>query len=156
MRLNSSAVAAVMTAIGIGIFSAVPTGAAVLSTGAPNGPYGGYACADVAGANIAAETRIQAWDCHAGPNQQYQLEGITIYALGGQRCMDVAFAGTADGTIVWSYPCNGTGAQQWYYYRGQLVNIHAGKCLDAGNATNGTQLVIRTCNSSNSQQWQIK
>jgi alpha-galactosidase len=98
-----------------------------------------------------------AWDCHAGPNQQYEFSGLTIYALGGQRCLDVYFGGTAPGTKVESYPCNGAGAQRWYYYNGLIVNTNSGLCLDAGSGANGTQLIINNCSSTApGQQWQIK
>jgi hypothetical protein len=150
--------AAALTVAGtvLSIPDAIPTEAAVLSTGAPNGSFGGYICADVRSGDIASGTPVQAYDCNAAPNQQFELAGITIYALGAQRCLDVLYGGTAAGTKVDSATCNGTGAQQWYYYRGQLVNINSGKCLDAGNSVNLTQLVINSCNNSNSQQWQIK
>ena len=130
--------------------------AAVLSVGAPNGMWGGYQCADVQAGNLAAFTPVQAYDCNAAPNQQFEFNGFTIYALGGQRCLDVYYAGTAAGTPVESYPCNGTSAQIWYYYNGEIYNPNSGKCLDATNMANGTQLIINNCSGATSQQWQIK
>jgi hypothetical protein len=131
--------------------------AAVLSVGGGFGPpFGGFTCADVGGGNIAAGTTVQAWDCLAGPNQQFEVYGETIYTLGGQRCLDVAGAGTAPGTRVQSYTCNGTVAQKWNYVNGAIVYPNGSLCLDAGNMSNGTQLIVNACNASNSQSWQIK
>jgi Ricin-type beta-trefoil lectin domain len=138
-------------------FNSSPIKAAVVSVGGGFGPpFGGFTCADVDGGNITPGTKVQAWDCLAGPNQQFEFYGPTIYTLGGQRCLDVVGAGTAPGTNVWSYTCNGTVAQQWTYDNGQIRYPHGGLCLDAGNLGNGTQLHVNTCNGSNSQTWQIK
>jgi hypothetical protein len=155
MRTLKVAVYAALTCGSISLIaSSAP--AAVLTVGTSNQPYGGYVCADVRSANIAPYTPIQAYDCNAAPNQQYEFNGLTIYALGAQRCVDVQGGGTANGTLVDSYPCNGTVAQQWYYYNGEIYNPHSEKCLDAGNMANLTQLVIKECDGSESQTWQIK
>ncbi len=149
--------AATTVAITLLAFEGLPTEAAVLSAGGGFGPpFGGFTCADVAGGNIASGTTVQAWDCLAGPNQQFEFYGETIYTVGGQRCLDVVGAGTAPGTRVWSYTCNGTVAQKWTYVNGAIGYPNAGLCLDAGNMANGTQLIVNTCNGSNSQSWQIK
>jgi Ricin-type beta-trefoil lectin domain len=151
--------AVVFTALASGTISLVgtpPAHAAVLSVGSSNGTFGGYVCADVRDGNLANLTPIDAFDCNAAPNQQFEFNGFTIYALGGQRCIDVAGAGRAAGTPVDSYPCNGTVAQVWYYYNGEIYNPNSGMCLDAGNMSNQTQLYIYPCNRSISQNWQIK
>lgn len=157
-RLQALKAAAFAAVVGgsIALFGSVSAHAAVVSVGPGNGPFGGYGCADVRGANIAAGTPIQVYDCNAAPNQQFEFNGMTIYALGAQRCVDVEFAGTAAGTPVWSFPCNGTVAQRWFYYNGELYNPNSGKCLDATNGANGTQLIINFCNGGASQNWQIK
>jgi len=141
---------------------------AILTVGAGFGqPYGSDVCADVASGKLASGTPVQAYSCSAGPNQQFELYGSTIYALGGQRCMTVQGSGIAPGTPVVSSVCNGSAQQQFYYlagvanYSGQIIfnlNLYgyANRCLDAGNLADGTQLVINECNGSNSQVWQIK
>jgi hypothetical protein len=152
-----TAIAALVVSAGGSLFECAPAQAAVFSVGNGFGaPFGGSVCADVAGGNLSTPTKVQAWQCLAGPNQQFEFYGSTIFALGGQRCLDVWLGGTTPGTTVDSYSCNGTGAQQWYYYRGQIVNLQSGLCLDATNMLNGTQLIINSCSSSSSQQWQIK
>jgi non-reducing end alpha-L-arabinofuranosidase len=131
--------------------------AAVLSVGSASNPFnGGYVCADVSGGGISSGNKVQAWDCHAGPNQQYEFLDETIYTLGGQRCLDVFAGGTAAGSKVDSAICNGTAAQKWFYEFGQIYNPNSEKCLDATNMANGTQLVINPCDGSASQYWQIK
>jgi hypothetical protein len=158
----SLATAVAIAGAGLSIFTASPTEAAVLSVGQGIPPYGGTTCADVAGGNLDPRgVPVQAWDCHAGPNQQFELYGWTIYTVGGQRCLDVVGGGTNQGTPVQSYPCNNKPNQEWYYFEGQIKNAHPGPagadpCLDARNMNNGTQLVINRCNGMPSQQWQIK
>ena len=156
-KIFTTAAAVAMTGAGLLAFDALPTEAAVLSVGGGVGaPFGGSTCADVGSGSITPGAVVQAWDCLAGPNQQFEFYGQTIYALGGQRCLDVLGAGTAPGTGVDSYTCNGTAAQQFYYDNGQIVYPHAGLCLDAGNMNNGTRLIVNYCNGSDSQFWQIK
>jgi chitinase len=162
-RLKSAAAFVALTSGAIALFGTSPIQAAMLTTGASGQPsanfsFGGNVCADVLGGNDSQHTPVQAWDCHGGPNQQFEFNGFTIYALGGQGCVDVTGAGTADGTPVQFYPCNGGSNQQWYYDGGKIVNVLSQKCLDATNMENGTQLVIRTCDEllPASQTWQIK
>lgn len=142
------------------VFFYVPTADAAQLTNGGGLPYGGYVCADVRGGGTAPFTPIQAWDCHGWSNQQWTIQGFTIYGLGSnggaQNCMDVAYAGTAPGTTVNLYPCNGTVAQQWYFYNGYLYNPNSGLCLDAGDQQNGTPLVVNYCANVSGQQWQIK
>ena len=156
-KIFLTAAAVAMTGVGLLALDASPTAAAVLSVGAGYGPpFGGLTCADVAGGSLTPGIKVQAWDCLAGPNQQFEFYGQTIYTVGGQRCLDVLGAGTAPGTRVDSYVCNGTVAQKFYYYNGEVIYLHGGLCLDAGNMSNGTQLIVNICNGSNSQSWQIK
>jgi hypothetical protein len=141
-----TAIAALVVSAGGSLFECAPAQAAVFSVGnAFRAPFGGSVCADVSGGNLFSPTKVQAWTCLAGPNQQFEFFGSTIFALGGQRCLDVLAGGRTSGTTVDSAVCNGTGAQQWYYSRGQIVNSQSGLCLDATNMQNGTQLVINLC-----------
>jgi Ricin-type beta-trefoil lectin domain len=159
MRKTLLAAAAVaMAGAGLLTVGASPTGAAILSVGAGLGPpYGGDICADVRGGNLTPGTSVQAFQCLAGPDQQFEIYGKTIYTLGGHMCLDVVGRGTAPGTPVDSYTCNGTPAQQWYPTYGLIYYPYANLCLDAGNMKDTTQLVVNTCNvTSNSQIWQIK
>jgi Ricin-type beta-trefoil lectin domain len=142
------------------LFGSPAARAAVLTTGGGPGSvgpsFGGTVCADVAGGSLNPGTKVQAWNCNAAPNQQFEFYGRTIYTVGAQRCLDVLDDNTSPGTAVDSYLCNGTGAQVWYYINGQIVNYDSGLCLDATTAATGTQLVMNDCNGASSQQWQIK
>jgi hypothetical protein len=68
----------------------------------PGGVFGGEGCADVQGGSLANSTPVNAYNCTAAPNQQFEFSGQTIYALGGQTCLD--HNGFTPGTPVDSYP----------------------------------------------------
>ena len=129
----------------------------VLSVGPTSGYFGGYVCADVVNGNLTINELVQAYDCNGAPNQQYELNGFTIYALGGQRCLDVP--GFNEGSlVVRSNVCNGSTTQRWYM-DGEIVNQGTQKCLDATKMVNGTPLVVSGCVRPHppvSQQWQMK
>jgi hypothetical protein len=91
-------------------------------------------------------TGAQSWD--AEPN------GTIDSSLGG--CLDVYHGGTASGTTVDYDKCNATAAQQWEAGSdGSLINPESRLCLtDPGaSTTNGTQLVISTCDGAADQDW---
>jgi hypothetical protein len=129
----------------------------VLSVGPTIGYFGGYVCADVVNGNLTINELVQAYDCNGAPNQQYELNGFTIYALGGQRCLDVP--GFDEGSpVVRSNVCNGSATQRWYM-DGEIVNQGTQRCLDATKMVNGTPLVVSECvrpHAPVSQQWQMK
>jgi Ricin-type beta-trefoil lectin domain len=165
--MNRLAGKSYIRALQVGLFAALTSGAtalfcvpsahaAVLSVGSTTGQFGGYVCADVTNGSLAAGTPVQAYDCNAEPNQQFELNGTTIYALGGQTCLDVP--GFATGSMaVQSNPCNFSASQVWFVYRGRIISATGfGTCLDATNMANGTQLVVNPCSGATSQQWQIK
>jgi endo-1,4-beta-xylanase len=132
--------------------------AAILTSGPQSPPYGGYVCADVINNSQTPGTLIQAYSCHGGSNQDFELIGTTIFALSGTRCMDVEGNGNngAVGTPVDSYTCTGGANQKWYYSYGRIISLQTGLCLDATASTSGTHLVVNRCNGANSQQWQLK
>jgi len=151
------------------LVSFVPARSAVLLNGPPSG--GPYVCADVAGDSNAPSNKVQAWSCHAGPNQQFALEsgvssasvipgGLIIFALGGTMC--VSAPTFAQGSAITIEPCANpwTGAIWQYTIQGQLQELHNLQqplCLDATNGQDGTQLMLNSCNSNtNSQQWTIE
>jgi len=164
MKSSRPVRAALLTALVSGSLSLLgssPARAAVLSFGnIPGGPYGGENCADVHGASLNNSTPVDAYNCTAALNQQFEFNGVTIYALGGQTCLDVESPTSTptSGTLVDSYPCNGGINQQWKYVNGQIVNPAVGGdlCLDATSGGQGTQLMVNTCTDAASQQWQIK
>ena len=136
-----------------------PARAAVLSFGTfPGDVFGGENCADVRGGSINIATPVDSYNCTAAPNQQFEFNGNTIYALGGQMCLDVAALNDTTptpGTLVDSYLCNGGPNQQWTYEHGAIIN-ESGLCLDATSGGQNHQLEVNTCSGVASQQWQIK
>jgi hypothetical protein len=129
MHTLKTVVFAAFTAGSLALFGSPPAHAAVLSVSDPTTSYGGYVCADVSAGSLGTPpgnpVKVQAWDCHAGPNQQYELNGTTIYALGGQRCLTVNWPTqqVPPGTTVVSIPCNGSvGVQPWVYFpNGEII-----------------------------------
>jgi hypothetical protein len=49
--------------------------ATMLSLGVPNSTFGDYACADVRNGCLAVATPVQAYDCNAAQNQQFEWSG---------------------------------------------------------------------------------
>jgi hypothetical protein len=163
------AVFALLTYSSLSLLRAAPAGAFVLSVGPTSGPFGGYICADVRNGSLAPGTPVQAYDCNAEPNQQFEWNGSTIYTMGGQRCLealvppDVLTGGPEPPPYpVVSDICNGSPDQTWPLFfvfpGGSLSWNDFGFCLDATNMANGTQLVLNDCatNATSSQQWQLK
>jgi Ricin-type beta-trefoil lectin domain len=152
-------IATMVVAANFGLLISTSAQAAQFSNGG-GVPYGGSQCMDVAGGGTAPLTPVHVWNCHGWKNQQWTMQGFTIFGIGStggaQTCLDVFNANTAAGTTVNLYPCNGTVAQQWYFYNGKLYNPNSGRCLDAGNQANGTRLTIQNCANVSRQQWQIK
>lgn len=146
-------------ATNVGLFTSSTAEAAMFTNGVWD-PYGGGKCMDVWGGQTQPSTAVKITDCHGWSNQQWSMQGETIYGIGSngnaQNCLDVYGGGIANGTPVTIYPCTGHTAQKWYYSKGRLINPISNKCLDARDRNNGTQLVINTCNGAASQQWQIK
>jgi hypothetical protein len=160
MRTLKPAVFGALASSAIALFGTLPAHAAVLSVGGANSPLtpfeSDFICADVTDGSLTLNTDLQAFDCNAQPNQQFEFSDFTIFALGGQRCVAVEGNGTAAGTLVQSSTCNGSEGQVWYYEDGQFINPNSGKCLDATNGEQRTKLVINDCSDVGSQKWQIK
>jgi hypothetical protein len=154
-RRVGGAAAVAAAAMGLMALHPPPASALMLTNGSGYGPpYGGAVCADVTANDLTPGTKVQAWQCLGGPNQQFELYGLTTYALGGQRCLTAA--ATNPGSAVVSAVCNGSVEQQWFYVGGQIYGFDTAICLDAHNGTNGSPLTIEYCNGRNSQFWQLK
>jgi len=137
------------------LFSGTKVYAAIFTNGAGGLPYSGYVCMDIRGGSSLPGAVVQAWDCHGWSNQQWTMQGYTIYGIGStgsaQNCL------TVNGFAVEMNPCTGSLSQQWYFRAGMLVNPSINnRCLDATLRSNGTPLVMNPCSSASSQQWQIK
>jgi hypothetical protein len=151
-------------AVGLLPLTSSPTSAAVFSVGPPSGSFVNESvCMDVEGNNPAPGTPVIAFECHAGPNQQFQLAGETIYALAGQRCLAaLPTASPFSFTIVSDVCGNPASLRRFdYFINGQIEVIGAPPgtvaiCIDAGNMQNFTQLTGTVCSFGDTQDWQIK
>ncbi|HEY0777690.1 MAG TPA: ricin-type beta-trefoil lectin domain protein [Gemmatirosa sp.] len=122
-------------------------------------------CADIkitASTAAAPEpgTPLQAWQCHGGVNQQFQLQtNGSITAYGGQLCLDVRSASPNDGERVAASRCLAGTTQKWTYTAaGQLQTATNGKCLDVSGARgeNGTKLIVWHCHGGSNQKWTVR
>src|SRR5262245_35285295 len=80
----------IMSGVSTSLVSWSPASAAVFTVGSLSSPSnggGGNVCMDVRGASLNLPTQVVVFDCHASPNQQFELSGATIYAMGGTRCI---------------------------------------------------------------------
>jgi hypothetical protein len=164
MRRIFTAAAIAITGVGLLAFDASPTEAAVFAVGPVTGSVAANTCMDVAANNPAAGTPVIAFPCHAGPNQQFQFDGTSIYTMAAQLCLGAEPAGTpASGqplALLFSEVCNGSVGQQFSYQNGQIVSAltippSTPLCL-VGVA--GSQLTLEPCGGSDEadEQWEIK
>lgn len=125
-------------------------------------------CVDVSNGGPGNGTKIQQWDCQGdNTNQLFVLEPIGSYYRikhpASGRCLDVRNAYTADGSAIQLWDCHENGNQLWSISSNsstsnardfKLVGVGSGKCLDlsGGSSSNGTQMQIWTCSSSNTNQ----
>jgi Ricin-type beta-trefoil lectin domain len=125
-RLLKAALLTVLVSGSMSLLGSSPALAAVLSFGLfPGNVFGGESCADVKGGVLANMTPVEAYQCTAAPNQQFEFSGLTIYALGGQACLNVEYPDDLTpptGTPVDIYVCNGGPHQQWTYSNGHIIN----------------------------------
>ncbi|WP_159930836.1 MULTISPECIES: FKBP-type peptidyl-prolyl cis-trans isomerase [Nocardia] len=122
-------------------------------TGPVIGPGG--KCMDVYEGSDAAGTPIVLWPCLGGANQRWTVNADgTLQILG--KCLDVDGGATKNGTRVQLWPCNGAEAQRWEKggtaTRSTLRNPQSGRCLDAKDVSDGTQLRIWDCHG---QPWRL-
>ena len=125
-------------------------------------------CVDVSDGGPNNGAKIQQWDCEDGnTNQLFELTPVGSYyqikhtATG--KCLDVINAYTASGSSVQLWECNGGTNQLWSMSSNastssardfKIVGVGSGKCIDlsGGSSSNGTQMQIWTCDSTNTNQ----
>lgn len=174
------AIAGLAIAVGLLMIAAPPTEAAVVTVGISHPPQNLNAdtCMDVFGNDLGVfdgiinSVPVIAFGCHAGPNQQFQFQGSTIYAMGAQRCLGWITALPSHREplfLIESMPCDNGLNQQFLYEQGQIViasPVPGGglRCIEAEDMQLGTRLTARPCGAPlvgsgppvASQQWQIK
>lgn len=109
-------------------------------------------CAD----RDVATGRVQIWACNGLVNQTWRLNANGTLTSSG-ACMQLAPTSLGNGALVSAAVCSPNAAnQQWSRFsNGQLRNVAAGRCLDldAGNTTNGRQLIVWDCVGGPNQTW---
>jgi hypothetical protein len=119
-------------------------------------------CLDADEGTIGAPgTKMQLWDCVAGPGNQNWLFAAdgTIRNIQNGQCLDADTNTIGSyGTKVQLWPCNGGSNQRWTIAAdGSIHNAYNQWCLDAdGGAairTNGTPIQLWGCNHAYNQRW---
>lgn len=103
-----------------------------------------------------ASGKVQIWTCNGLHNQQWRLNSDGTLTSAG-LCMQPDSGGHANGSGVTAGSCVfGATSQQWSRTASDGIrNIASGRCLDldAGNTTNGRQLIIWDCVGGPNQLW---
>ena len=106
-------------------------------------------CLDVHGPDFDARTnggRVQAWDCHGGPNQQWHWKGASLVSANG-KCLDVHgpdFDSRGNGGRIQMWDCHGGPNQRWR---------HAGKLRLAPATLKGSGLALPLPAAGSSCVW---
>jgi hypothetical protein len=125
-------------------------------------------CVDVMNGGPGDGTKIQQYSCTSGTtNQLFTLEPVGSYYqikhVGTGKCLDVLNAYTATGTKVQLWTCGSGTNQLWSMSSNsstgngrdfKIVGVGSGKCIDlsGGSSSNGTQMQIWDCDSTNTNQ----
>lgn len=116
-------------------------------------------CLDIAKGSQEPRTPAIIYDCHGGPNQQWEFTAAgELRTFGGNRCLDIRGGSTAPQAVVQSYPCHGGANQKWTLRPDRMiVNPQSGLCLTVkGGATaNLTGIDTWTCEGTPHQLWTI-
>ncbi len=120
----------------------------------------GAKCLDVEGGSTADGTPVVLWECNGGQNQQWQLaaSGSSFRIRGiGDKCLRPANPGGDSPLSIG--PCDGV-EDLWRAGVGfpdsfAWIHLESGQCIDveAGNAANGTPIILFACNGNSNQQW---
>ena len=80
----------------------------------------------------------------------------TTVGVGSGRCLDDT-GNPANGVQVYIWDCTSGNANQQFSYTSTSQLQIAGKCLDANGqgTTNGTKVILWTCNGQANQQWKL-
>lgn len=131
------------------------------------------ACVDVPSGSTTPGARLQAWSCHSGSNQLWQFipqpnGNFEIANQHSQQCFELPNTSGANNTPVEQAGCFNFLTEQWQarfvFYKTlpvyQFVNQEfPWLCLALGNggsASNGTPIVISTCDASvGSDLWSL-
>jgi chitinase len=154
----------VLLPLGMLIASAPEAAAVTITQPSSTGDVTG--CVDVAGADTAEGTRVGAYPCNNYFNEQWIWSYSQFLGIGTtssvNTCLSVHGNATTSGSLVELDACVAKNAsQEWEIYGtgalSEIIGIASKLCLDSqGNIGSGSQLVIKTCNASAGQQWELK
>lgn len=75
----------------------------------------GGMCLDMQGGGNANGTRVLAWGCNGGRNQQWYVDGSSIRSRQNGKCLDVEGGNIRPGTRVIMFDCHGARNQRWFW-----------------------------------------
>ncbi|MFF1515595.1 ricin-type beta-trefoil lectin domain protein [Streptomyces sp. NPDC058305] len=81
-------------------------------------------------------------------------EGAGAFVGLSGKCLDDAGRSTADGNPIQLYRCNNAPSQQWKP-SGDTLRV-LGKCASAAGSSNGTKILLNTCDGSNAQKFTVR
>ena len=113
-------------------------------------------CLDDFGGATANGTKVDIWTCNNTVSQQWLFSSGGALSVQG-KCLDDSSQGGAGAKLV-LWTCNGHAAQTWTHHtNGEYTLKLNGLCLTdpSGSATDGTQVVIRTCANFADQHWSL-
>lgn len=115
-------------------------------------------CMDVSGVSRSPGAIIHGWDCWGGPNQKWKYDSERrIISQNSEMCLDAAGWGSSSGTPIIQWPCHDGGNQKWDIDdQGRIQSALAPDMCIAptyGYGWNGDSLVLKQCDSSDSQKW---
>jgi hypothetical protein len=114
-------------------------------------------CIDDLGHSATNGTPIVIWDCNSTPEQNFTVEADGTIQVKG-KCLDIYREQKKSRVELYTCKPAGSNANQiWQQAGTTLVNPASGKCLadPRFNTTDGTQLIIHTCNGARNQDWTL-
>jgi glucose/arabinose dehydrogenase len=155
-RPQSNRLAVSCAIVGMGVTGAIPAHAAAPATLVGSASE---RCLDIAKASLEPRTPAIIYDCHGGPNQQWEFTSAgELRTFNGARCLDIRGGSTQPQAIVQSYPCNGGANQKWTLRPDKtIVNPKSGLCLTVKSAGTDNLTAIDTwrCEGTTHQQWSV-
>ncbi len=116
-------------------------------------------CLDISQGSQAPRTPAIIFDCHGGPNQQWEFTAAgELRTFDGARCLDIRGGSTQPQAIVQSYQCHGGANQKWTLRPDNtIINPKSGLCLTVrgGETANRTGIDTWYCEGTTHQQWTL-
>jgi hypothetical protein len=123
-------------------------------------------CLDLPGGRAGDGTAVIQYDCHGGPNQQWEIEpaGETTYRIVSRmsdKCLGIDPAAAAPGGHILQSQCGSSATQRWTVRRAGdrsiIRSASNGLCLDVpgASASNGAEPIAWTCNGGSNQAWRL-